>query len=146
MDNAANRKSIRRKEKAARLADVQRREVITQTMQSAAGRQWVWDRLSDCMVFSSTFNGDALQSAFNEGLRAAGLAMLSDIMAACPDLYIQAQRESNERRTTDERRSSAESDGGDTGPTETPSNYGDFDNNASRDDDLYGDGYSRDDH
>jgi len=109
MDNAANRKTIRRKEKAARLADVQRREVITQLMSSAAGRQWLWDRLSDCHMFVTTFNGDALQGAFMEGQRAIGLAMLSDIMLACPDQYIQAMREANERLTANTIRSETES-------------------------------------
>jgi hypothetical protein len=115
MDNAADRKSIRRREKAARLADVQRREVIVQLMSSAAGRQYVWDKLSECHIYVTTFNGDALQSAYMEGQRAIGLAMLSDLMIACPDQYILAMREANVRSTTDERRSSPVDDGGDTG-------------------------------
>lgn len=119
-DNAADRKSIRRREKAARLADVQRREVVTQLMSSAAGRQWLWDRLSDCHIFVTTFNGDPYQSAYMEGQRASGLSMLSDILAVCPDQYIQAMREANVRSTVDERRSSEESDRGDNRPDEDP--------------------------
>ena len=139
-DNAANRKSIRRKEKASRLADVQRREVITQLMSTEAGRHWMWDTLASCHIFATTFNGDPTQSAFMEGQRAAGLAMLSDIMAACPDQYIQAMRESNVRSTADEQRSSTESDGGDSGSTDP----GDPADGAVQD--IYGDGnyYDRD--
>ena len=118
VDNAADRKSIRRREKQARLADVQRQEVITQLMSTLAGRQYVWDKLSECHIFVTTFNGDPYQSVYMEGQRAIGLSMLSDIMIACPEQYIQAQREANVRSTTDERRSSAESDGGDTGPAD----------------------------
>ena len=113
--NAADRKDIRRLEKQARLADRQRQEVITSIMSTLAGRQWLWDKLSECHLFITTFNGDALQSAYMEGQRAVGLSMLSDIMIACPDQYIQAMRESNERSATNERRSSPQPDGGDSG-------------------------------
>ena len=103
-DSAADRKSIRRKEKESRIADRLRAEVIAGVMSSPAGRQWLWDTLASCHMFHTTFNGDALASAFAEGQRAVGLAILSDIMLACPDSYIQAMRESNERSSADERR------------------------------------------
>jgi hypothetical protein len=113
--NAADRKQIRHLEKQAKLADAQRRAVITSLMSTTFGREWMWDKLSECHMFVTTFNGDALQSAFMEGQRAIGLSMLSDIMIACPDQYIQAMRESNERSSLDERRSSPVDDGGDPG-------------------------------
>ena len=137
MDSAANRKTIRRKEKEARLAARQRQEVITSVMSTAAGRQWLWDILSDCHCFHTTFNGDALASTFAEGQRAVGLRLLADLMTACPDQYIQAQREANVRSTTDERRSSAESDGGDSGSI-YPDLPGSEDGDRSLDDyDIY---------
>src|SRR5215469_11695668 len=113
--NAADRKSIRRAEKEARLHERRMAEVVSNLMSYEAGREFVWNILSDCMVFSTTFTGDALTSAFNEGRRSAGCALLASIMLACPDQYIQAQRESNERSSLNERRSRAESDGGDLG-------------------------------
>ena len=123
--NASDRKSIRRLEKAAKLADEQRRQVITSLMSTSFGREWMWDVLSRCHCFATTFNGDALTSAFAEGQRAVGLSLLSDIMTACPDSYLQAQRESNERSSLDERRSSAESDGGDPGSDAAAGYYDD---------------------
>ncbi len=113
-DNAADRKSIRRREKQAQIADAQRAAVITNVMSTVEGRHWLWDILASCHCFSTTFNGDALTSAFAEGQRAVGLSILANIMLACPDQYLQAQRESNVRDATDERRSSTESDRGDT--------------------------------
>lgn len=145
MDNAADRKDVRRREKESRQADVARREVLHSLMSTAPGRRWVWDTLASCHCFVTTFNGDPYQSAFQEGQRAVGLAILADIMVHCPDLYIQAQRESNVRDTASERRSSQDPDGGDHGREgpgaegagdDTP--YGDFSRDASRDDDLYG--------
>lgn len=126
--NASDRKSVRELEKRARIAERERAEVITAIMSTRAGRSWMWDRLSSCHVFVTTFNGDALQSAFQEGQRSMGLALLADIMAHCPDQYIQAMRESHERSITDsvrdatlntdpdaERRLGPQPDGGDSG-------------------------------
>ena len=124
--NAADRKSIRRQEKAARLAERQRAEVIRSIMSSTQGRAWLWDVLSSTAMFHTTFNGDALASAFQEGRRSVGLAFLADIMAHSPDLYIQAMREANERNIRPdpqpasadplaERRGSPLPDGGDSG-------------------------------
>ena len=75
--NASDRKSVRELEKRARIADRARAEVITSIMSTLAGRSWMWDRLSSCHVFVTTFNGDALQSAFQEGQRSMGLALLA---------------------------------------------------------------------
>jgi|SRR5882724_8576907 len=125
MDFAHDRKSIRRLEKQAAIVDAQRAAVIHNTMSTIEGRQWLWDVLATCHCFSSTFNGDALQSAFAEGQRSIGLAILADIMLACPDYYIQAMRESNERSSiasaraaTDERRRSEDLDWGDSRPVD----------------------------
>jgi len=125
--NASNRKSIRAAEKAARIRDRERREIITQIMVSSPGRAWLWDRLSECNIFSTTHTADPYASAFQEGRRSVGLSLLADIMAYCPDQFIQAMREQNERHIrpdpdsnplTDppaERRGSPIADGGDSG-------------------------------
>ena len=113
--NAADRKDVRRLEKQAKVIDTQRKAVIHNVMSTIEGRHWLWDVLASCHCFSSTFNGDALQSTFNEGRRSVGLAILDDITSTCPDQYIQAMRESNERSATNERRSSPVDNGGDSG-------------------------------
>lgn len=101
MSNAADRKSIRKAEKTARLADRQRAEVIASIMSTTFGRQWIWDLLSQSHIFAATFTPDPLQTAFNEGERNVGLRLLSDIMTHCPGQYLQAQREQNERYNSD---------------------------------------------
>lgn len=124
MDNTGDRKSIRAKEKQAHIAEASRQSVLRNLMSTIEGRTFMWDVLANAHIFSSTYTGDALQSAFNEGQRAVGLALLADILIACPDQYIQAQRESNERHhshnasasaSTSERRRGEVDDGGDTG-------------------------------
>lgn len=115
--NAANRKDIRAAEKAARLATVQRQEILTSLMSSIAGRAWVWDLLTQCQCFATTFiPGAPDTSAFTEGRRSVGLAILGDIMLACPDHYITAAREANVRDAASERRNSENGNGRDQGP------------------------------
>jgi hypothetical protein len=131
--NAADRKSIRRLEKAAKLADAQRRQVITGLMSTSFGREWMWDLLTRCHCFSVTFNGDALQSAFAEGERNIGIQLINDIMIACPDYFITAMRESNDQSSLNERRSGPESDGRDSGSVDPDADDPDFDYGALND-------------
>lgn len=127
--NAADRKSIRAAEKAARIAARQRYDVITQIMSTSYGRAWLWDHLSSARIFCTTHvAGDPNASAFQEGRRSLGLELFADILAACPDMYIQAMREANDRHNSDdrspddtsaadERRRGPILDGGDSGPS-----------------------------
>ena len=99
MDNAADRKSIRSKEKLSKLADQNRREVLVGIMSTMPGREWVWNMLSRSHVFGMSFVSDAFLTAFREGERNQGQQLLNDVMEACPDQYVLAMRENNERRT-----------------------------------------------
>ncbi len=116
MDNAADRKSIRSKEKASKLADQNRREVLVGIMSTTFGREWLWNQLERAHVFEMSFTPDALLTAFREGERNQGQLLLNDVMTACPDQFILAMRESNERRTqrdnTPASRTPGERDGG----------------------------------
>ena len=114
-DNAADRKSIRRLEKQA-ATDLAQREAFVRTMMSTIeGRSWFWYHLSSCHVFATSFTSSPLATAFNEGQRSIGLALLAEVMSVCPDQYIQAQRESHERNATSEQRSRTQPDGRDSG-------------------------------
>ncbi len=109
--DASDRKSIRKAEKASRLADRARQEVIVNLMSTTFGRAWLWDILTSCHVFGQTFSPDPLMTAFAEGRRAVGLALLADVMSACPDQYITAAREANVRHNSDNRTADAEQPG-----------------------------------
>jgi hypothetical protein len=116
MYNAGNRKDIRRGEKDAKLADQQRKEIVTQIMQTMPGRRWMLEKLEECHVFRTSFNRDSSTMAFMEGQRDIGLKLLNDIMASCPDEYLLMMRESNERRSASERAREQDSNGRDKGP------------------------------
>lgn len=109
--NASERRHVRSNAKAAKLADQQRTECIGGIMSVAPGRGWMHDLLESCHVFRTTFSGNALHGAFNEGARNIGLRLLNDIMSSCPDLYILMMREANERNiTADVRRGNTNTD------------------------------------
>ena len=118
--NTSDRKSVRAAEKAAAIADRERGETIIQLMSTAPGRRFVWDKLGSAHIFQTSFNLDHGQMAFNEGERNQGILLLNDIIQWCPDQFILAMRESNERdsasRSAEQRSSGANGDGRDQGP------------------------------
>lgn len=108
--SAADRKDIRRAEKAARQVERERQDVMIGIMSSTSGRKWVHDFLASCQCFTTTFQPDPLGMAFAEGRRAVGLQVLADVMQACPDLYTLMMREANERTITDAVRANRDAD------------------------------------
>lgn len=114
--NASDRKLIRKAEKDAKLAELQRREVISGIMSVGPGRSWMLGRLESAHVFATSYNENALAMAFAEGERNQGLQLLSDIMWACPQQYIQMMVERNERDSASRvsRGNHEDSDGGDS--------------------------------
>lgn len=116
-ERIGTRKDERSREKQAKLDDEVRALVITDIMSTKSGRAYIWEKLETCHCFHQSFiPGQADSTAFNEGARSVGLAILADILTSCPDSYILAQRESNERSTITERRRSPDIDGRDSGP------------------------------
>ena len=95
--DASDPAHIRKAAKAAKADAAQRLEIVRGIMSLPSGRAWMHDWLQSCNIFATTFTGNALQSAFNEGRRSIGLRMLAEIMQACPDQYVQMMREENER-------------------------------------------------
>lgn len=62
-------------------------------MADAKGRRFVWRLLKIAGIYRTTFAGDALQSAFREGYRAAGIDLVNLILKHCPERYAQMQKE-----------------------------------------------------
>lgn len=86
-------------------------EDLKSLLKSETGRRFCWKIMEQAHVFSSSFDRDNQHAtAFREGERNMGLMLLADIMEACPDRYLQMQREAkirqeqkdNERRDSDE--------------------------------------------
>jgi hypothetical protein len=97
--NAGERQHVRQAARAARVADRQQREFVTNLMSNIAGRAWLFSLLEACHVFATSHTANALNTAFAEGERNIGLLILNDVMAACPDQYVVMMKEANGRRT-----------------------------------------------
>jgi hypothetical protein len=57
------------------------------------GREYFYDLLASCHVYSTSFGTNALMMAFNEGERNVGLRLGADLTEAAPDLYLQMLKE-----------------------------------------------------
>jgi hypothetical protein len=67
--------------------------VLVKIMSEPVGREWFYDLLSSCHVYTSSFGHNALAMAFREGERNVGIRIGSDITEASPDLYLQMLKE-----------------------------------------------------
>jgi hypothetical protein len=118
--NASNRRHVMLAEKEAKGSELIDKEVVLSLMTTTNGRKWMHDRLSEAHIFASSFQLNALGTAFAEGERSQGLRLLNQIMLFCPDQYVLMMREENARASTssERRRKSAE-------PTDPSSGDGD---------------------
>jgi hypothetical protein len=96
--DASNRKDIRRAEKDAKAAEIQRLDYLKAAMSMPQGRAWFYTLLESCHLFADPFTGDPLREAYLKGERNVGLALFADIIAHCPDDYIKMVKEANGRR------------------------------------------------
>lgn len=60
------------------------------------GRRFIWRLIEQSGVWRTTYTGEALSAAFAEGKRNTGLKVFSDVMEACPDLYLVMANEASE--------------------------------------------------
>lgn len=80
-------------------------EDLKSLLKTEVGRRFCWKLISSTHVFSSSFSPDNDRvTSFREGERNIGLMLIADIMEACPDRYIQMQRESKIREQIEHER------------------------------------------
>ena len=108
--DASNRKSIRRAEKAAKLAEANRVAYVRTIMASLGGREWMHSILLKCNVFHTPFvRGASDLTSFNCGRQNVGLELFHDVVTNCPNEYIlmmqeqATKEEANDRRDSDDR-------------------------------------------
>ena len=93
-DLRAEREQIRRIQVAAESQDFQAIATLPE------GRRLLRRLMGECGVFQTSFTGEGLTAAHNEGKRVIGLWVL-DQFNSCPDLYIQLLTEqTNDRRNS----------------------------------------------
>ena len=102
--DASNRKDIRRAEKDAKADEIARIDFLRAAMSTIQGRAWFYNLLEFCHLFTDPFSGQALLEAYSKGERNVGLRIFADLLAHCPDYYIQMVKDANDRRISRDNR------------------------------------------
>jgi hypothetical protein len=85
--NAADVKQVRKaKQYEKQRAEIDRAD-LEQVLSLQAGRRFIWKQLADAGVFRLSYAGDSHATAFNEGRRNQGLALLLAVQQLDPKLY-----------------------------------------------------------
>lgn len=95
-DPAAAEASQARNRDKAKLEAQREAEDLKWLMSSRRGRRIVWRLLERAGVYRSSFNTNAMQMAFAEGARNAGLRLLAQVSAAAPETYMDMLKEQSE--------------------------------------------------
>lgn len=91
MDVINDRKQ--RAEEEQKRRDDRDKENIREVCSTPKGKRFLWDLMSDCHVFHSSFGASNDHTNFNEGKRDIGLGILNLILNACPQRFQEMQRE-----------------------------------------------------
>lgn len=108
IDGAGNPNVVERRTKSARRRQRDQDAALVALMSHQATRSWVYDLLTRCQMFQTSFSKSALEMAFNEGARNVGLRLTADLMRLCPDDYVKMLREQQETEHVDAVRENAE--------------------------------------
>jgi len=68
-------------------------EDLRSLIKKPEGRRVIWKILETCGVFKASFSLNSMQTAFNEGKRDIGLALLADLNEADTHIFAQMQSE-----------------------------------------------------
>jgi hypothetical protein len=91
--NAGDAQQVAKAKSRQKTRSLQKKAAFRKFMSDPEGRMFMWDLLTLCGIFHSSFSVDALRCAFNEGRRDIGLRLLADINQLSPELYIRMMQE-----------------------------------------------------
>lgn len=97
-DTAAKRASA---DHAKLLAQQQEEDDVRWLLGDPRGRRLVWGWLSDGGIFRSTYTGEALSAAFNEGQRNAAIKLHAQVMHHAPEQFIRMLVEAQGAKVTE---------------------------------------------
>ncbi len=86
--DASNPKHVAKALKGKKNRERRKRDVLANLLKSADGRLWMYDLLSDCGVYLSSFSSDPLLMAFKEGRRDVGNKLVTQVHAAGSELFV----------------------------------------------------------
>ena len=95
--NAADARDVKRARQHDKWALERERTDLAHVLETPQGRRFLWKLLSDCGVFKLSFQyGDAQSTAFHEGSRRIGLALMVAIQELDPTLYHRMAKEAHD--------------------------------------------------
>ena len=111
MANAADQRSVRKAKQRERQERDHELNDLRDVLSTRQGRRFVWKLLGMAGCFRLSFvYGEAETTAFNEGRRSLGLALMADVHEADAEKYVQMANEANgEARTKEDEPEPAES-------------------------------------
>jgi hypothetical protein len=95
--NASDPEQVKKQKLKAEIRDDKRRAVLQGLLAFQDGRDWIWGLLEATNVFALSFvQGDPYATAFREGERNRGLALLHEIVRTDPESFtLMMQEHSN---------------------------------------------------
>ena len=103
MSNAADPRAIRKAKQSEKQRRDRDRKDLRDVLSTVQGRRFVWKQLEQSGVFRlSIAFGEPQRTDFNEGRRSLGLALMADIHALDPALYVQMATEAHDEQQIDE--------------------------------------------
>jgi len=94
-------KLVAKAKREVRVREAEQKIVVKSIMTVRAGREWMYDFLSQCGIFQTPFTNDPCATAFNCGQQNVGLRMTAQIMLAAPTEYLQMLKEQDHGGTDD---------------------------------------------
>lgn len=89
MSSSTNERSIRNAKDNAKRIVTSNRGVLLNLMSSPQGRTWMWTYLGQTGMYRADESNDHMVLARNAGARNIGLRMTDELVAICPQFYIQ---------------------------------------------------------
>jgi hypothetical protein len=91
--DTSNPSDVKKKKSKAKRAEDQKAEVWRAVLETKAGREVLWDLLSEFGIYKTSFSVDPAVTAFNEGRRGAGLVVLDRVFTYSASAYMLMQNE-----------------------------------------------------
>ncbi|SPJ15389.1 conserved hypothetical protein [Syntrophobacter sp. SbD2] len=95
--NAGDAQQVAKAKSRQKTRELQKKAALRKIMSDPEGRMWMWDLLSRCGVYHSSYSSDALAMAFHEGHRNIGLHLTAEINRLSPELYTRMVSENQEK-------------------------------------------------
>ena len=97
--NAADEAQVQGRKRKAQVQQERRTAALKEVLASRAGRDVIWNLISEAGVYRTSFNTNALAMAHAEGQRNVGLRLLANVMEASLSSYLLMQDEANKEES-----------------------------------------------